>query len=98
MGIGPETPGYYVVAMGYDPRSGVSRLSTSISSRHLMITEGPLGLSDSRGLALGEGFVEAETCRQSRWSKGSASREEQHVQRLRRRRELVHSGSHKGQR
>lgn len=84
-----------MVAMGYDPRSGVSRLSTSISSCHLMITKGPLGLNDSRGLALGEGFVEAKTCRQSRWSEGSASREEQHVQRLRHRRELVHLGSHR---
>ena len=76
-----------MVAMGYDPRSGVSRLSTSISSCHLMITKGPLGLNDSRDLALGEGFVEAKTCRQSRWSEG----------RLRRRREPVHLGSHKGQ-
>lgn len=82
--------------MGYDPRFGVSRLSISVSSCHLMTTEGPLGLSDSRGLALGEGFIEAETYGQSRWSEGSSSKEEQHVQRLRGRRELVHLGSHEG--
>lgn len=98
MGIGPETPGHYVVVVGYDPRFGVSRLSVSVSSCHLMTTEGPLRLSDSRGLALGEGFIEAETYGQSRWSEGSSSKEEQHVQRLRSRRELVHLGSHEGRR
>ena len=46
-----------MVAVGYDPRFGVSRLSVSVSSCHLMTTEGLCGSVTLGVLHLGKALL-----------------------------------------